>query len=125
MKIKLKLITIMMSLGVFLTGCTGNGPKTNPSPPPERTVVKFIVQANDKNQARFLIKTPKGPIDINDLLAKSKNPVKAKKGKNSNEQDFQDIIIRLVSGSCTAEVCLPDRPCFPVIIDPVNDCPDF
>lgn len=121
-------ITLLLLLGSFflLTGCGTN--KSRPEIP-VGTVGSFNIVKTPGNKAKMVIIGRKGKvISLDELLEKARNSkgeIKANTRKTSDGKTEQTISITLKDGSCIAQVCLPNIPCFPVVIDPVNDCPAF
>ncbi len=122
-KITIILVTTIFSL-FLLTSCFK---KNDGGVIPDNTVGSFNIVGSPGEKAQLVVIGRDGKvIDINRLIEEakySKNTTATQTGKTENGDNQQTISITLKDGSCIAEVCLPGIPCYPIIIDPINDCP--
>lgn len=99
----------------LISGCASNKPKVDGA-------VGYFVITTDKNKKANLVVLDKDgkKKDLNEVIDSKKQT-----SSSSGTKDQQEIKLLLKNGSCTVLVCLPNRPCVPVVIDPVNNCPTF
>lgn len=60
------------------------------------------------------------PVDFKELMKSKKSGITSKVKLDNNQ-----VLLTFKNGSCIVEVCMPGIPCFPVLVDPVNNCPNF
>ena len=101
-------IFLLSSMFVF-TGCQSLSQKPQI---PENTVGSFNFTKENGNKRGLEI------FDVNGKKVKPSDKEIPKDAKPAGS-----ITIEFFSGSCTARICRPGRPCETVVIDPVNDCP--
>ena len=76
------------------------------------------------------VKGPNGKFSLK-VFNKNGKPVEFKSAMDKKAQHAgkpggnPKVTFEFINGSCSVLVCMPGRPCFPVVIDPVNDCPAF